>query len=108
MIKNINPKKVFWALFSIFTVLASTTGSYAAMDYSDVEEIASNLQKGITALGVFIGVFLVPYAVILMATGSQENIKKGKDWLTSYVSGLIVILLAGIIIKIVGTELLRL
>jgi hypothetical protein len=45
---------------------------------------------------------------ILWATGNPENIKKASEWFFSWITGLLFLLLSGIIIRVIGVDILNL
>lgn len=100
-------RKISLTVLTLFWFLYYVNPVYADLE-TDIKNMTDILLKGIIGIGLIFGVFIIPYAVILMASGNQENIKKGREWLNSYIQGLIVVLLSGAIIKIVGTEILGL
>lgn len=103
----ISVHKLYLIFFSIMCFFTFSSPVLADLEV-DIKEITDTLLMGIIGIGLIFGVFIIPYAVILMASGNQENIKKGREWLNSYIQGLIVVLLSGAIIRIVGTEILGL
>lgn len=74
----------------------------------DLGTLFNSIQNVIIAIAVVSGVFIIPYAFILMASGNPEKIKAGTDWLKSIFWGYLVIFLAGFLIRTVGGEVLSL
>lgn len=79
-----------------------------SFDEGDLQGLLSLVQNVIIAIAVVSGVFIIPYAFILMASGNPEKIKQGTDWLKSIFWGYLVIFLSGALIRIVGGEILSL
>ena len=96
-------------IFSTVISLWSPKIAYAAVpqqfDLSNLPDFINDIYKLITALGVVLAILVIPYIAVLFASGSPENLKKGKEWLFSLITGLIVILLASVIIKISAQQI---
>lgn len=94
--------------YSVLLGFFSVQRVFAADPEDELEGYIGDIQKVIVGIGVFAAFFLIPYAAVLMASGNPDQIKKGRDWLTSIVSGLVLLILSGLIIRVIGTDLLRL
>ncbi len=70
--------------------------------WSGVSSWIHNIQIMIIAIGVISSIFIIPYIVVLFASASPENIKKGKDWLVSLITGVALLTLSSILIELVG------
>jgi hypothetical protein len=81
------------------------TADYTINDLDDFFAVAQNV---IIAIAVLSGVFIIPYAFVLMSSGNPENIKKGTEWLKSIFWGYLIVFLAGALIRFVGGEVLSL
>lgn len=77
-------------------------------DADDLSSFFKLMQNVIIAIAVIAGVFIIPYAFVLMASGNPEKIKEGTDWLKSIFWGYLVVFLAGALIRFVGSEILSL
>lgn len=77
-------------------------------DVSSLDKLFGTLQNVIIAIAVLSGVFIIPYAFVLMASGNPDKIKEGTEWLKSIFWGYLIIFLAGALIRFVGSEILSL
>lgn len=73
-----------------------------------IQRFAFSAQRLLIAVGVVVSVFLLPYIGVLFASGNPENIQKATEWLTSWATGLLLLLMSGIIIRIIGSDILGL
>ncbi len=92
-----NAKHTFFKDFSLPPIKALT--------WNTAQDWIHNLYIMIIGFGIISAIFIIPYVSILFATGNPERIKTGKEWLTSLVTGLILLTLSAVIIKIVGSAL---
>ncbi len=74
----------------------------------DLNSFFGLLQNIIIAIAVVSGIFIIPYAFILMASGNPEKIKQGTEWLKSILWGYLVVFLAATLIRFVGSDILSL
>jgi len=76
----------------------------------DVVNCVQSVSKDILVLilgGVTIySIFVLPYMGFLMASGSPENIKKGKEMFTAWITGIVLIIFSGLIVRVVAKDLL--
>lgn len=86
----------------------SDPGDLAEIDYdSKIMDFSALATRFLIGIAIFASVFLLPYIGVLMASGNPENINKGKEWLFSWLSGLLFLLMSGIIVRLIGSEILN-
>lgn len=56
------------------------------------------------AIGILATIFMLPYAGILLASGSEQNVQKAKEIITALIYGLLLLILSGAIVLIIGEE----
>jgi len=74
----------------------------------DFQKWTSKAQQYLIAIGVVSSIFIVPYIGVLLASGNEESIKKGSEWFQSWAFGLLLLLLSGLILRVVGSDILGL
>jgi hypothetical protein len=79
-----------------------------AINLDKLRDDLSTIQALMGGIAVIIVIIMGPYAFLLMAKGSPDDIKKGKEVLFALISGLLIILMSGIIIRFVSMDILKL
>lgn len=70
-----------------------------------ISSIGNNAHVLALSIGVLVSIFMLPFIGINLASGNPQNIEKGKEMLMSWAQGLLLIILSGVIVRLVATQL---
>lgn len=71
-----------------------------------VQSISKDLYSLILGGVIIYSIFMLPYIGYLMASGDTENVKKGKEFFTAWITGLMLIVFSGLIVRVIAKDLL--
>lgn len=80
------------------------------IDFQDTNGFVGQIFKFAVGIGGGIAFLLIVYAgfTIMTSTGNPERLKDGQDLLTSAISGLILLIFAVFVLKVIGVDILGL